>query len=172
MVEYEYAKAIFDLAVEEKKTELFLDYFNGILDVLSTNRDFYKFLSSPLVDTKEKVKGIHKVFQSLDTTFVQFLCVLVQANRFDLFETIGEEYKKLLGDYNSILKIEVISSEKLTKQRQEEITRSLSKRYPDKKLFIENSVNPKILSGLQIICNGQSLDLSLKNRLTKLKNSL
>ena len=57
MVEYEYAKAIFELAVEEKKTELFLDYFNGLLDVLSTSKDFYKFLASPLVDTKEKIRG-------------------------------------------------------------------------------------------------------------------
>ena len=172
MVEYEYAKAIFELAVEEKKTELFLDYFNGLLDVLSTSKDFYKFLASPLVDTKEKIRGIQKVFNRLDSTFIQFLCVLVQANRFDLVEAIEEEYKKLLSDFNSILKIEVISSEKLAKKRQEEISRSLAKRYPDKKLFIEDSVNPKILSGLQIICNGQSLDLSLKNRLTKLKNSL
>ena len=79
MVEYEYAKAIFELAVEEKKTELFLDYFNGLLDVLSTSKDFYKFLASPLVDTKEKIRGIQKVFNRLDSTFIQFLCVLVQA---------------------------------------------------------------------------------------------
>ena len=172
MVEYEYAKALFDLAVEEKKTEVFLDYLNGVLDVTHTNHEFYKLLSSPLVDSSEKLKVVSEVFKSFDTTFIQFLCVLVKNNRFALIEQIEKEYNQLFSDYNSVLKIEVISSEVLTKERLKEITESLKKRYPDKKLHIENKVNPKILSGLQIICNGQSLDLSLKNRLTKLKNSL
>ncbi len=172
MVEYEYAKALFDLAVEEKKTDLFLDCLNKVLDVTSTNKDFYKLLASPLVDVKDKLKVIKEVFQGFDPTFVKFLCVVVERNRFVLLEQMEEEYSHLFGEYNSILKIEVISSEQLTEQRQAEITRSLKKRYPDKKLLIENTVNPKILYGLQILCNGQRLDLSLKNRLTKLKNSL
>ncbi|MDE7106050.1 MAG: ATP synthase F1 subunit delta [Anaeroplasmataceae bacterium] len=172
MVEYEYAKALFDLAIEEKKTELFLDSLNGILDVMSTNQDFYKIIASPLVDMDEKQKVIRKVFESMDNTFKEFLCVLVTNDRFALIEQITEEYSQLLNDYNSILKIEVISSEKLSKERLTEVTKSLEQRYPDKKLRIKNTVNEKILSGLQIICNGESLDMSLKNRLSKLKNSL
>ncbi|MDE6047391.1 MAG: ATP synthase F1 subunit delta, partial [Anaeroplasmataceae bacterium] len=115
---------------------------------------------------------VHTVFNSMDATFKEFLCVLVKNDRFVLIEQITEEYNQMLSDYNSILKIEVISSEKLSKERLNEVTKSLEQRYPNKKLKIENTVNPKILSGLQIICNGESLDMSLKNRLTKLKNSL
>ena len=172
MVQYEYAKALFDLAIEEKKTELFLDYLNGILDVINDNKDFYKLIASPLVEIEEKLKIIKTVFKSLDTTFKEFMGELIKNNRFVLLEQITEEYSQLLNDYNSILKIEVISSEKLSKERLNEVTRSLEQRYPDKKLRIENTVNEKILSGLQIICNGESLDMSLKNRLTKLKHSL
>ena len=172
MVEYEYAKALFELAIEEKKTELFLDSLNGILDVMSANKDFYKMMASPLVDINEKLKVVREVFSSMDTTFKEFLCVLVRNDRFVLIEQITEEYNQMLSDYNSILKIEVISSEKLSKERLNEVTKSLEQRYPNKKLKIENTVNPKILSGLQIICNGESLDMSLKNRLAKLKNSL
>lgn len=172
MVEYEYAKALFELAIEEKKTELFLDSLNGILDVMSANNDFYKMIASPLVDLNEKLKVIREVFSSMDSTFKEFLCVLVRNDRFASIEQITEEYNQMLSDYNSILKVEVISSEKLSKERLNEVMKSLEQRYPDKKLKIVNTVNPKILSGLQIICNGQSLDISLKNRLSKLKNSL
>ncbi|MDE7263077.1 MAG: ATP synthase F1 subunit delta [Anaeroplasmataceae bacterium] len=172
MVEYEYAKALFDLAVEEKKTELFLDYLNGVLDATSSSLDFSKILSSPLVDLDEKIKIVKKVFYSFDSTFLEFLCVLVQNNRFLNIEQITKEYHELVSEYNSILKIEVVSSEKLSKDRLKEVIHSLEQRYPDKKLYVENTVNPKILYGLQIICNGQSLDISLKNRLAKLKNSL
>lgn len=172
MVEYEYAKALFELAIEEKKTELFLDSLNAVLDVMSSNQEFYKMIASPLLEMKEKLKIVHNVFRSMDVTFIEFLCVLVKNNRFNLMEQITNEYNQMLSDYNSILKIEVISSDKLTKARLNEVTKGLEERYPDKKLKIINTVNPKILYGLQIICNGQSLDISLKNRLTKLKNSL
>lgn len=172
MVEYEYAKALFEIAVEEKKTELFLDSLNEILDVMSVNQAFYKMIASPLVDMEDKLKVIQKVFKSMDATFREFLCVLVKNHRFNIIEKITEEYNQMLSDFNSILKIEVISSEKLTKARLNEVTKSLEERYPNKKLKIINTVNPKILYGLQIVSNGQSLDISLKNRLTKLKNSL
>lgn len=172
MVEYEYAKALFDLAIEEKKTEVFLDYLNKIIDVTSASKDFFKLLSSPLVDVEEKIAVIKKVFYQMDLTFIEFLCVLVRNNRFAQIEQITTEYDQLLSDYNSILHIEVISSEKLSKNRLKEISGLLEARYPNKKLQIENSVNPKILYGLQVICNGQSLDISLKTRLAKLKNSL
>lgn len=172
MVEYEYAKAIFELAVEEKKTELFLDYFNGIFDVICSNKEFNKMLASPLIDIEGKSSIIQTVFKSFDKTFVDFLILLVKNNRFDSLEKIKEEYNMLLSEYNSVLKIEVISSEKLTKERLKEIADSLQIRYPDKKLRIENTVNPKILYGLQVICNGESIDISLKTRLARLKDSL
>lgn len=172
MVEYEYAKALFDLAIEEKKTEVFLDYLNKIMDVTSINKEFFKLLSSPLVEVNQKIEVIKKVFYQMDSTFINFLCVLVKNNRFVQLEQIIEEYNQLVSDYNSILPIEVISSEKLSKSRLKELTDLLKVRYPNKKLQIENTVNPKILYGLQVICNGQSLDISLKTRLAKLKNSL
>lgn len=172
MVEYEYAKAIFELAVEEKKTELFLDYFNGIFDVTSSSMEFNKMLSSPLIEAEGKIEIIKNVFKGFDKTFLNFIILLVKNNRFDSLEKIKEEYNALLSDYNSILKVEVISSEKLTKERLNEISGSLKVRYPEKKLRIENTVNPKILYGLQVICNGESIDMSLKTRLAKLKDSL
>lgn len=172
MVEYEYAKALFDLAVEEKKTELFLDYLNTILDATSTNKDFFKLIASPLVEVEEKITVMKKVFYAFDKTFIEFLSVLVRNDRFAQIEQITIEYNELLCEYNSILHIEVISSEKLTKDKLQEVIRRLEVRYPDKKLHVKNTVNPKILYGLQILCNGQSLDISVKNRLSKLKNSL
>ncbi len=172
MVEHEYAQALFELAIEEKKTELFLDYLTKIIDVMSNNNEFYKMISSPLIELTEKKKIILNVFDSFDETFKNFLCVLVTNNRFNLIEKINIEYDNLLSDYNSILNVEVISSEKLSKASFNEVKKALEKKYPDKKLKIENTVNPKILYGLQIICNGQSLDISLKNRLMMLKDSL
>lgn len=172
MVEYEYAKALFDLAIEEKKVELFLDYLEAIVDTASSQKDYYKMMSSQLISKEEKTKTIENVYGAFDSTFLNFLKILIQNDRFDRIDNICEEYHKLFSDYNNILKVEIISSEKLGKDRLALVKKSLEKRYANKKLVIIESVNPKILYGLQIICNGESIDMSLKNMLNKMKNSL
>lgn len=172
MVEYEYAKALFDIALEEKKVELYLDYLNAVIDVTSSETEFIKLVASPLLDIEEKLKVISKVFQSFDQSFIEFLNILVKNQRFHTIQQIKEEYSKLFSEYNQILKVEVISSEILTKDRLKVVTKRLQQRYPEKKLIIENTVNPKILYGMQIICNGESIDISLKNMLNKMKETL
>lgn len=172
MVEYEYAKALFDLALEENKVEQFTDSLNAILDVTTREKDFLKLISSPSIELEEKIKITEKVFHSFDPIFLEFLKLLVKNQRFCLLGNIKEEYDKIQSSYNKILKIEVISSEKLSKDRLKKIEEKLVLKYKNQKLIIENTVDPKILYGLQIMCNGERLDMSLKNRLYKLKESL
>lgn len=172
MVEYEYAKALFELAHEEDKIDLFMEYLDAVLDISSTEKDFFKIMASPVIEIKAKAKIVEKAFGSFDSTFLNFLKVLVQNQRFDSLVHIRDEYVKLLRKHNSILKVEVISSIAMSKPKLKQIEKSLEIRYPGKELHIENKVNPKILGGMQIICGGESFDMTLKNQLTKIKESL
>lgn len=172
MVEFEYAKALFDLAIEERKMELFHDTFNTLLDVTETEQEFFKLMSSPVISKKEKISLVEECFYKFDKTFLNFLKVLVEHQRFACIKSIFNEYLKLERDYNHILKVEVISSTELTASRMSIVKKGLKKRFPGQVLHIENTVNPRILGGMQIICNGESLDMSLKYMLTKMKDSL
>ena len=172
MVEYEYAKALFDLAQEEDKIELFLSSINAVVDTMHEQRDFLKIMNSPSIEKKDKLDIVNNVYSSLDDTFVNFIKVLVENQRFSLLPNILDEYNKLYHNYHNILNVEVISSESLSDVQMKQVYKRLETRYPGKELKIENTVNPKILGGLQIICNGESLDLSLKGQLLKLKESL
>ena len=53
MVEAEYAKALYELALEEKKVDLFWDYFIAV-DKTDDDPDFQKLMSSPIIDKKFK----------------------------------------------------------------------------------------------------------------------
>lgn len=172
MIEYEYAKALFELAQEENKINVFLEQLNAIVDTTSKERQFMQIMSCPTIEKNEKIKIVNKVFGKLDDTIVNFLKLLVNNHRFTLIESINEEFLKLYEENKRIVNLEVISSELLNKSQLKLITKRLEGRYPGKELKIENSVNPKILGGLQIICNGESLDLSLKGQLDRLKESL
>lgn len=172
MVENEYAKALFDLAVEEKKIDKYLEYLDSLTKILNEEKDFLKLLDSPLIDLDEKLKMVNEIFKCFDGVFLSFLKLLIRNNRLKNIKVIKDGYNDLFEEYKGVLKVEIISSEKLTKERINSLTKLLKDRYPNKKLIIENTVNSNILYGIQIICNGQSLDMSLNNMLNKIKESL
>ncbi|MCR5647031.1 MAG: F0F1 ATP synthase subunit delta, partial [Acholeplasmatales bacterium] len=90
MIDSEYAKAIYELALEEKKVDLFWDYFI-VVDKTNDNPDFRKIMASPTIDNKEKKEIVKKVYHALDDTFLNFLYVLIDHNRFNLCDEIGHE---------------------------------------------------------------------------------
>lgn len=172
MVEYEYAKALFDLAAEEKKVEIYDENLAIVFNSIVQNPDFQKLLCSPVIDVKEKRQMIHSVYHKMDKDFLSFLCILIEHNRFNLISTIKDEYHQLLSNYQNILDVEVISAEKLSKSKLALISEQLTNKYPQKNIKIQNTVDSSMLYGIQIMCNGESLDLSLKNRLNLMKDSL
>ncbi len=171
MVEAEYAKAIYELALEEKKVDLFWDYFIAI-DKTDDDPEFRKIMSSPIIDTKEKKEIIKKVYYKLDETFLNFLYVIVDHNRFDSFNGIGHEYRKLVRKEKNIMFIDVISANELTEKHQAKIVKVLKAKYSDKTLQFKYIVKPDLIGGLQIISNGESIDMSLKAALDRIKEEL
>lgn len=172
MVEREYAKAIFDLALEEKKLEQFLKELKSIKTIVLENKDFMKLLTSPVLDSVKKDQIVDKVLVNFQSTIVAYVKLLVRNDRFNLIENIVDEFEKLTEEHNSVLKIEVVSSEVLSKAQMKKITKMLTDKYPNKQLIINNSVSSNILYGIQIYCDGKSIDMSLKNMLNKMKESL
>ena len=171
MVEAEYAKALYELAIEEKKVDLFWDYFIA-LDKTNDDPDFKKIMSSPIIDTKEKKEIIEKVYYKLDNTFINFMFVLIDHNHFNLCDNIGHEYRKLVRAEKNIMFIDVISAEELTKKEEDRIVKLLKNKYSDKTLQFKYIVKPDLIGGIQIISNGVSIDMSLKAALERIKEEL
>lgn len=171
MVEAEYAKALYELAIEEKKVDLFWDYFIA-LDKTNDDPDFKKIMSSPIIESKEKKEIIKKVYYKLDETFLNFLYVLTDHNHFNLCDKIGHEYRKLVRLDKNIMFIDVISADDLTKAQEDKIVKLLKAKYSDKTLQFKYIVKPDLLGGIQIISNGVSIDMTLKAALDRIKEEL
>lgn len=171
MVESEYAKAIYEIALEENKEQIFTDCFKIVLEA-TKDKDFYSILTSPFIDVNKKKEMISNVFNKLDTTFINFLKVIIDYNRVSKLKGIFEGYTKLNLEHNDIVKIDVISAVKLDSMQLIHLSKSLQNKYIDKKIELENIIDPKLIGGIQIVSNGESLDMSLKTSLNRLKDSL
>ena len=171
MVELEYAKALYNLALEENKIDLFSECFTAVNETIK-NKEFYDVITSPTIDKISKKEVIKGVYKSLDSTFVNFLQVIIDHNRASILNRIYNEYNNLVLADKNITKIDVISASVLTNPQLKSIEEALVERYKGKKLEINNIVNPELIGGIQVLSNGESLDISLKSCLDKLKESL
>ncbi len=171
MVEVEYAKAIFEIAKENKKEDLYRSFFRTLSYSLD-DEEFFKLLKSPFLSNEEKKGMIKKVYKDFDKDFINFLNVVIDHDRFYLIRSIRSEYKKLLYSNSGMLKITVISAKELEKDELDRIKKSLIERFNDKKIKVKNEIDPSIIGGIQILANDESIDFSLKSSLNKLKESL
>lgn len=170
MVEAEYAKAIYEIASEENKINLILDCFNAVVKTMKD--DFMNIMASPYIDKSQKKDIVSKVYKSLDKTFINFLYVLIDHNRFIKFKEIYEQYNEIFLTNKNIVEIQIVSAKELTKSQIKNLEDSLKLKFVNKKLEIENIVDPNIIGGIQVLSNGESVDLSLKTALAKIKESL
>ena len=173
MVESEYAKALYELAGENNKEELYRDYFRTLIKLLFESEDFKNLLDSPFVDKEEKKKVIKNTFEKcFDETFLHFLYVIIDKNRTGKLVGIKDEYKKLVLNSSGVKRIYVTSAKKLSDKELKNIEKSLEEKYSGKKIELRNEVDEALIGGIQITADDESIDLSAKNSLEKLKSAL
>ncbi|MBR6071616.1 MAG: ATP synthase F1 subunit delta [Acholeplasmatales bacterium] len=170
MISLEYAKAIYEIAEEERKVDLFNEYFVGINNTL--NDDFINLLKAPTIDKNKKKQIVSTVYKSIDKTFRDFLVVLVENDRIEYFKEIGHQYRKLVRLNKNIVRIDIFSAKELTNKQMNNLVPALKAKYVGMELEIKNFVNPSLIGGIQIVANGESIDMSLKTSLERLKESL
>ena len=89
-----------------------------------------------------------------------------------MIEKIYNEYKKNVLFDKDTIRVKVYSAKELTDKELKDISKSLAIRFNNKKLAINNIVNPELIGGVRVVCNHEAIDLSLKASLDKLKESL
>ncbi len=173
MVETEYAKALYDLAKENDNLELYRDFFRTLMKIYFSMEDFKNLLNSPFVNKEEKKEFIKKTFGNVfDEIFLNFLYVIIDKNRTNILVGIKDEYKKLVLNSTGVKRIYVTSAKKLSIEELEKLKKALSEKFKDKKIELKNEVDEALIGGIQITADDESIDLSTKNSLEKLKSIL
>ena len=171
MVEKEYAKALYELAEEQRIVNVIEEEFNAISNILK-DEETMKFFLAPNIKIEDKKSVVLKSFNGFNETLINFLFVLLDNRRFDLVQNINNEFTQIILNKNEILPIKLISAKKLDKNQIDKITLSIRLRFNNKKLKIENIVDETLIGGIKILANDTEIDLSTKNSILELKESL
>ncbi|HES59866.1 MAG TPA: ATP synthase F1 subunit delta, partial [Caldithrix sp.] len=100
-----YAKALFQLGVEEKKLEQLENDLTQMENLLKESEDFSLFTANPLISESEKAKILAKLFKGkLSDTGYNFLQLLTSKKRSSFLPDCIEQFRLLLDEHRNILK--------------------------------------------------------------------
>jgi len=166
-----YAKAAFELADAHNATAAWNDML-ALASLLVSEESMANLLQSPDVSSQQIVQILSDVAgESFDDKFRDYLSVLAEHKRFALIPEITKLYQTLREEADKLLRVRVVSAFALDESQATRLKDALARRF-EREILLESEVDNSIIGGAVVYADGQVIDGSLKDRLSKLSNSL
>ena len=148
----------------DKDIDEILENLKSINEVIFENQDLRTFFLHPVISLKDKKETLKSALQDkVNILTLNFIKTLLDENRFGIFKTIYELFKKEADKKKNKQEVEIISAvdinEKSKKMLEEKLKTKLNK-----DVVLNYSKNQDILGGFIIKIEDKVIDLSLKTK--------
>ncbi|MCM1032567.1 MAG: F0F1 ATP synthase subunit delta [Odoribacter sp.] len=169
-----YAKALFKTDKERGDAERCYQLMNTLVASFDANPQLQATIANPFIATPDKVKLIATAAGSVaaDTTFNDFLQLLVKNRRIDLIDLIAHSYLTLYREENNIRRVEIVSASPLEPAVMNRIKQLVEKQLDGAKMEFSSRVDPALIGGFVVNIDNERLDASISTQLKELKLSL
>ncbi|MBY0495965.1 MAG: ATP synthase F1 subunit delta [Cyanobacteria bacterium] len=169
-----YAKALFDVALEEKADLAQIDRdLQAVADMLKTSPDLQLNLRRGSVTDAERqslMEAIAKAM-SLSKQVSKLIALLGKSGKLDLMPDLTVAYRERLLSHQNIVRADVTSAAPLSPEKTKALEESLSK-VTGKKVEISVSVDPELLGGVVARIGSTVYDGSVKTQLARMRQEL
>ncbi len=172
LVANRYANALFDLALENSKIDVFEEEIKLVLDTIKSDKEFLLVLNHPQVSGDEKFDVLEKAFKGkISDEIIGLFSVALRKNRETEIVNMLELFVKKAEDHKGIETAYVTSAIPLTDAQLTSIKEKLSQNL-NKQIFIQADVDSSLLGGVRIKVAGHVIDGTIKAKLDDLKSQL
>ena len=166
-----YAKAAFELAEADDATGNWTDML-VLASTLVSEESLANLLQSPEVTNNQVLEILASTAgEAFNSRFRDFLSVLTENKRLPLLPEITTLYQRLREEADKLLRVKVVSAYALEENQATRLKDALARRF-DREILLESEVDSSVIGGAVVYAGGQVIDGSLRDRLTKLSNSL
>ena len=166
-----YARAIYEIADEEKLVE---EVYNDMIRINKLNRDSFDFknlLSNSIIDNIDKKKAILSLIEKNNSITEKLLDLLIHNKRVAIISDISSSFIQLYNKHNNIKEAVVITASPIDKNLENQILSQI--KIPEaKSITLTNLVDSSIIGGFIIQYDGKEYNASIKQNLKNLKTEL
>lgn len=168
-----YAKALLNIASEEKLVEQYAEELAGVATVLEREDVLRLLLDSPTFPLAKKTAIMHDIVEHLKLSrgMRNFLDLLLEKGRIAYLPQIGVNYRKFADELSGVVRAKIKAANKLTKKRTEDIQQGLEKQ-TGKQVVLSVEIDKSLIGGLQAEMGGKLFDGSVKTQLKRIADTL
>ncbi|MFH6603025.1 ATP synthase F1 subunit delta [Maribacter algicola] len=163
-----YAKAILDLAVENKATGALEKDMRSISSTIFENKDLREMLASPVIPGNDKKKALSAIFKDGHSISEGLISMLVDNKRIGMLNEVALKYiilnEQLKGQDVAV----VTTAVPLTAELEKKVLQQIGK-LAGNKVTIENKIDESIIGGFVLRIGDLQFDASIANKLNNLK---
>jgi len=163
-----YAKAILDLAVENKATDALEKDMQSILATISGSNELREMLASPVINGNTKKEALLAIFKGSHSITEGTISMLVENKRVSMLNEVALKYiilnEKLKGKDIAY----VTTAVPLTTDLEKKVLSKVAE-LTGNKVSIENKIDESIIGGFVLRVGDLQYDASIANKLSNLK---
>jgi F-type H+-transporting ATPase subunit delta len=163
-----YARAVFELAVEERDVNDWAGRLEQLRDVLS-DKAVTAVLTNPTIPRERRMELVDT--PSLDPDAANLVKLLIDSDRVEEIGGIFEEYQRLSDEAAGRVRATVTTAVELGREERDRVATQLSERL-GKEVTMSVQVDPQILGGLKLQYGDRLIDASVATRLQQLRRRL
>ncbi|HEX8545988.1 MAG TPA: ATP synthase F1 subunit delta [Cytophagaceae bacterium] len=166
-----YAKAILDMA---NSSGVIQEVYNDMVLISSTikeNEELNAFIQNPTVSVAVKESALTEVFGTTNGLTKGLFHLLFENKRFEILQDVALQYIAQSDVLNGLQVAVVTTAIPLDADLEAKVTNKI-KEFSDKKITIENIIDPSIIGGFILRVGDKQYNASIANRLQVLKREL
>ena len=164
-----YARALLSLTQDSGSTDEVNGLAGSVLTLLNQSQELADFLANPISSADAKKGVLQKILgESTNTTFLNFLQLLVDRGRVALLIPILTQFQALVREVNQTVLAEVSSAVELSDDQKEAIRQKVKAMTDAKAVELIASLDSSLLGGVIIKVGSQVIDASLRGQLRRI----
>ena len=168
-----YGDALFEIALEENKFDLFLEEVKAVKTAMEENPDLFKLMTHPKVVKEEKIKVVENIFEGkVSPELVGLIRMIVDKDHFDEIDSVFTYFIDQVKEYRNIGTAYVTSAVELSDAQKSAIEKRLLETTKYVTFEIHYNVDAAIIGGLVIRIGDRVVDSSIRTKLNKLTREL
>ena len=163
-----YAKAILDIAQTAGKADAVNNDMKSIVNAVAESAELKDFLTSPIIKMDVKKSALSEIFSNVEKETNSLFHLLFENKRFEILEAIAIQYNRLFDESNGIEVAKVTTAFPITPELETKVLAKIAE-FSNKKITIENIVDPAIIGGFILRVADKQYNASVANKLSELK---
>lgn len=168
-----YARALFELALEDKKHERCGQEIESFATILGGNEQLWGLFTGPAGDAELRRSALDAAL--LKTKYLplinNFIRLLMDKERLLLIGDIARAYSRLIDEHEGKMKARLVSAVALSDKEISEIKKRLSAALK-RDIVLETSVDPSLIGGEIAYVGGLVFDGSIRTQLATIRDNL